>query len=394
MSTAFQFSRPENQGCTPTSIMVGADGNVYGTTKFGGQSGNPGSPCYQGLAGCGTIFSVAGEQSGFAALYSFCTQAGCPDGAYPLGTLAQGANGNLYGITTSGGANTNANCAVLFIANIAGCGTVFEITTSATLTTLYSFCTLTNCADGYNPTAGLLQANTGTFYGAAGTSYNATNTSCPGCTLFSLSSFSGNVSISPGSLSFGSVGLYETSLPKNVTLTNSGSGTLYIGSILPSANFAISSSTCGATLAPNAKCTVSVTFTPNQLGTFTGDLAFTDSGPYSPQEMALIGKGIAPVTLMPASSNFGKHKVGTTSNPKTFTLKNPGSSTLSNINISVTGPFAVASTTCGSTLNGNSTCTISVTFSPTQTGAASGVLAVSDSSINSPQISGLSGTGD
>jgi uncharacterized repeat protein (TIGR03803 family) len=66
--------------------------------------------------------------------------------------LVQGTGGNFYGTTISGGANGPA-------------GTVFKITPSGTLTTLYSFCSQSGCTDGNQPYAGLVQATGGNFYG-------------------------------------------------------------------------------------------------------------------------------------------------------------------------------------------------------------------------------------
>ena len=65
----------------------------------------------------------------------------------------QATDGNFYGTTLKGG-----RCS-------SGCGTVFKITSSGTLTTLYSFCSQPNCTDGSEPQAGLLQATDGNFYG-------------------------------------------------------------------------------------------------------------------------------------------------------------------------------------------------------------------------------------
>src|ERR1700683_632850 len=73
------------------------------------------------------------------------------DGASPYAKLVQGTDGNFYGATLFGGA--------------ANAGTVFKITPSGTLTTLYSFCSEANCADGEAPYAGLVQATNGDFYG-------------------------------------------------------------------------------------------------------------------------------------------------------------------------------------------------------------------------------------
>jgi len=73
------------------------------------------------------------------------------DGGQPFGALIQAADGNLYGTTYDGGNNN--------------LGTVFDITPSGSLTSLYSFCALANCPDGSLPRAGLLQATDGNLYG-------------------------------------------------------------------------------------------------------------------------------------------------------------------------------------------------------------------------------------
>jgi uncharacterized repeat protein (TIGR03803 family) len=95
----------------------------------------------------------------------------------------QGTDGNFYGTTAVGGASVSSG------------GTVFKITPEGTLTTLYSFCSLTNCADGANPHAGLIQASDGNFYGTTyvggtpgvGTVFKIT----PGGALTTLHSFMG-----------------------------------------------------------------------------------------------------------------------------------------------------------------------------------------------------------
>ena len=69
--------------------------------------------------------------------------------------MVQATDGNFYGTTSSGGV---ANCPD-------GCGTIFKITPSGTLTTLYSFCSIGRCADGTYPTAAPVQATDGNFYG-------------------------------------------------------------------------------------------------------------------------------------------------------------------------------------------------------------------------------------
>ena len=103
-------------GATPEGTLVqGADGNLYGTTVYGGFT------CVtDGLLGCGTVFKIT-PAGVLTTLHNFCaesSQRSCTDGAYPNG-LVQAADGNLYGTTTAGG----TNCVAL-----GGCGTIFKIT--------------------------------------------------------------------------------------------------------------------------------------------------------------------------------------------------------------------------------------------------------------------------
>jgi hypothetical protein len=201
-------------------------------------------------------------------------------------------------------------------------------------------------------------------------------------------------SVSPTSLNFGNQAVNETSVAKNVTLTNAVTGPLTISNIAATPPFTVSTTTCGSTLGAGQKCTVSVTFTPTALGKSTGTLSITDNAPNSPQTASLVGTGVLQASLTPTTATYAAQKVGTTSSPKTFTLTNNQPVTLTGVNIGTTGDFAVSSTTCTATLAALQHCTISVTFTPTQTGTRTGSLSVSDSANNSPQTSTLTGTGN
>jgi len=74
---------------------------------------------------------------------------------WPTAPLIEGADGNFYGTTLRGGTNCGLN----------GCGTIFKVTTKGKLTTLYGFCPQVGCNDGWLPSAGLVQATDGNFYG-------------------------------------------------------------------------------------------------------------------------------------------------------------------------------------------------------------------------------------
>jgi hypothetical protein len=201
------------------------------------------------------------------------------------------------------------------------------------------------------------------------------------------------VSLSTTSLTLANTVVSNTSAAKSFTISNSGLGTLNITSIVPSGDFAVSSNTCGSTLAPAKKCSVKVTFTPTQLGTRTGAITITDNATNSPQSVALSGTGTVQATLTPASATYTATKVGSNSAAKTFTLANKQSAALTGIAISTTGNFSVSTTTCSTSLAAKSSCKISVIFSPTQTGAQTGTLQVSDNTVSSPQVSNLTGTG-
>jgi uncharacterized repeat protein (TIGR03803 family) len=154
------------------ALAFGSDGNLYGTTQAGGAN-----PVNHGSGGAGTVFKLT-KGGALATLYNFCSRSGCTDGTGPEGGLTLGSDGNLYGTTGAGG----AHCAP------GGCGTIFKITPGGTFTTLYNFCPnygVSGCKDGYAPDAALVQGTNGTFYGTTpnGGAYGSTGFG----TIFSLS---------------------------------------------------------------------------------------------------------------------------------------------------------------------------------------------------------------
>jgi uncharacterized repeat protein (TIGR03803 family) len=121
-------------------VIRDAEGNLYGTTLIGGDL----SAC--SLNGCGVVFKLSktGKET---VLYRF---KGAPDGADPVAGVIRDAKGNLYGTTYSGG-----------VSNV---GTAFELSWMGKETVLFSF--ENNARDGYSPRAGVIQDTEGNLYGA------------------------------------------------------------------------------------------------------------------------------------------------------------------------------------------------------------------------------------
>jgi uncharacterized repeat protein (TIGR03803 family) len=132
-SNLHSFSGLPN-GSSPTGALVqGSDDNFYGTTIYGGDNN------------AGTVFRISSSGS-YTNLYSFSG----PDGQSPRGKLVQGSDGNFYGVTWLGGSH----------------GTIFRISPSGSCSNLFSFPGLPG---GRNPYRGLVQGSDGNFYG---TTYN------------------------------------------------------------------------------------------------------------------------------------------------------------------------------------------------------------------------------
>jgi uncharacterized repeat protein (TIGR03803 family) len=166
-------------GATPLADSVqGADGNYYGTTAYGGASGN------------GTVFRIT-PSGAYTKLYSF---KGKTDGSGPLAPLVQGMDGAFYG-TTYGGGNTSLNDGY-------GYGAIFSISANGVLTPLYAF---TDGDDGAQPYSALVQGIDGNFYGTAirgTTGYGAIFQITPGGAFTVLYDFPSSID---GSVPFGAL---------------------------------------------------------------------------------------------------------------------------------------------------------------------------------------------
>jgi pro-kumamolisin-like protein/ASPM-SPD-2-Hydin domain-containing protein/centrosomal CEP192-like protein len=204
------------------------------------------------------------------------------------------------------------------------------------------------------------------------------------------------LSFSSSSLAFGNEVIGTTSAGQVVTVTNISSSAVSISAKVSSGDFAISATTCGSSLAASAKCTITVTFGPTIAIALSGDVTVSYNGLGSPGRISLTGSGLAPLAAAPSSLTFGTVAVGSTSAAKTVTLTNDNPTTALSISFSASGDYTVGGsggTPCGATLAGAKSCTLSVTFKPSQKGAIDGAVSVKDGAPLGPLLVGLSGTG-
>jgi uncharacterized repeat protein (TIGR03803 family) len=140
---SFTGYRGGEDGSWPQGVVEGSDGVLYGTTQTGG---HPSGVEY--ATGCGTVFKVNKDGSGYAVLHRFSGTNG--DGIAPWAGLVEGRDGKLYGTTLEGGAD---NLGTIFRLNKIGGG--YEV--------LHSF--RGGEADGAKPMSGLLSGRDGSLYG-------------------------------------------------------------------------------------------------------------------------------------------------------------------------------------------------------------------------------------
>jgi len=184
-----------------------------------------------------------------------------------------------------------------------------------------------------------------------------------------------------------------TSAPQTVTLTNMGIAPLSISSMAASEPYSVTS-TCGKSVGPGAHCYVRVTFSPTTQGTKAGTVSISDGASSKPQVIEVSGAGTV-VTFSPSSLIFGSQKIGTGSPPQPVQLTNTGNVPISITKMTLHGldPLDFSeSSNCPSSLNAGASCSISITFAPTRTGARSSILYVTDTGGGSPQTVSMSGT--
>ena len=221
-------------------------------------------------------------------------------------------------------------------------------------------------------------------------------------TLTGVGQAAGNhLALSATSFNLGTVTVGTTGSAKaTLTLTNNGTTAITFTSLVYSdpEYSEDASSTCTSSLAGSSSCIIYTDFKPTTTGTRPATLVITDSDASSPSTVTLTGVGKAPaeLTLSAKSFNLGKVTVGATGSAKaTLTLTNNGSAAISFTSLAYSDSefFEDASSTCGSSLAGTSSCIIYTDFKPNASGTRTGTLVITDSDSSSPSTITFTGVG-
>lgn len=235
--------------------------------------------------------------------------------------------------------------------------------------------------------------------------YSENQTTSPPIWQTRISTFSvpscGMATVSPSSLTFGLQSVGTNSPSQAVVLSNSQGAPLNISSISFGGTNPLSFSQtndCGSSLAGGGTCTINVSFTPVISGSLSAILNINDNANNSPQTVSLSGVATSSPTLgfSPGSINFGNQAYGTSSAAVPITVTNTSGSTVSSLNIAVSGTnisYFPESNNCPTSLTAGSNCTIYVSFAPTASGSFGAAVVVTSNASGSPQSIGVSGTG-
>jgi hypothetical protein len=196
----------------------------------------------------------------------------------------------------------------------------------------------------------------------------------------------------PASMTFASQVYGSSSTAQTVTLKNTGTLALTTTYIVATGDFSETDNCQNTSVAAGGSCAIHVTFTPTEAGSRTGLLTINTNVTGGQLTVPLSGTGTpsGALSLNPATISFGGWQVGTTAAAVQVTANNSGSSSVP-FTSSVSGAFSLASNSCGGSVPAQSSCNLKVTFTPVQTGAATGALTLTDA--EGTQSVALSGSG-
>jgi hypothetical protein len=210
------------------------------------------------------------------------------------------------------------------------------------------------------------------------------------------------VAVSPTAINFGNQVVGQgVNQQYTVTVTNTGNTPVTFGtSTTSNTQFPIESDGCSnGTIQPGGSCSYRMGYAPTSTGTVSATLTIPDSTPKHPHLVTLGGAGIAAasqIVLSQTSVSFGNELVGVQGPTQTVLVTNQGGTTVTISSITVTGTNAAdfsESSNCSTTLGANSSCQITLYFTPSLIGPETATVTETDSAAGSPRTISLTGTG-
>ena len=209
--------------------------------------------------------------------------------------------------------------------------------------------------------------------------------------------------LSSTSLAFGNLSVGQTSSAQTLTITSNGGQALSLNTISitgpNSSDFSVTGDTCHVptVLQVGSSCSVLISFTPSATGARSATLTITDNASPPAESVQLSGTGLTPapaVSLIPGTLDFGTVTQGT-STPLNISVKNSGTAALHITSVAIGGAnasdYSSASSGCSTALAVNSSCTVTVTFTPLAPGVRSTTLTLADDAPGSPQTVQITG---
>jgi hypothetical protein len=202
--------------------------------------------------------------------------------------------------------------------------------------------------------------------------------------------------LSATTLSFAGQPVSTASPAQNLIVTVVGVNGLTLTSIVATGDFSETDDCVAVAVAAGQSCTAAVAFLPSATGTRTGTLVLYGNlpdGQAGPVGLSGVGLTAPQISLSPSGTmGFGDEPVGATSVVQMVLVENTGQAAATLTRFVVTGNFAIAANACGSTLAGQSGCSVSLAFTPAARGEQAGTFTVTDSA--GTQQLGLTGTGE
>ncbi len=211
------------------------------------------------------------------------------------------------------------------------------------------------------------------------------------------------ISLAPASLAFAAWAVNTSSATQNIVVTNTGFANLTLGAISIGAPFSRVALVpavppdCATSVAPSSSCQIGVIFTPVAAGSFTGLVSIIDNATGSPHTVTLTGTGTSlpvPVINVNGTLPFGDQVINSGSNAQSLTIANTGAATLSISAITISGTHAANFTLSGqsacASIAPTSSCTLTVTFAATTTGAKAAQINITSNAQNAALVNTVS----